>query len=132
MAVSVSVDRSARRVIAARSGQATLEQVFDCVRATLEHPEYEVGFDILFDLGSTDFIAEGRAARTVARFLGEHGDQVTGRVALVMPAFHAHPVSARYLAGLNQFHGLECRAFAGPLAALVWLGEPRPATQPTR
>ncbi len=129
MPFSVSVDAVRRRVLAVRTGDGRLEEIFASIDAVIDHPDYRPGFDILFDLREAQYLAEGREALAVARFLGSRRDRIPGRIALVPPAIHRLSIAARYLAVVDTHVGLEVQSFSTLPAAEAWLDTPagRPA-----
>lgn len=130
MPFEITVDRARRRAIGVRSGHGDMSEVMACIEGVLGHSDYEVGFDIVFDLRQATFIPQGLAAHTVARFLGERRERIGGRVALVTTANTTEAVSARFLALLEAFEGVDARAFNSLEGAERWLAEPLPYQPP--
>ncbi|MFN8647335.1 MAG: hypothetical protein U0104_11260 [Gemmatimonadales bacterium] len=124
MPFTVSVDAARRRVLAVRTGDGRLDEIYASIDAVIDHPDYQPGFDILFDLREAEYLAEGREALAVARFLAARRDRIPGRIALVPPAIHRLAIAARYLAVVDTHVGLEVQSFPTPAAALAWFDAP--------
>jgi hypothetical protein len=125
MAFSCTVDRGRRLGIARVSGGVDTEELLQIIRALLEDPDWEPGFNILWDgCRITDLVVDEREMQTVASDALSRSDRLgEGKTAIVVTRDRSRELAHMFTA-LARHPGRDRRVFTSAREALEWLAVP--------